>query len=128
MPATMKSFAVSIAPIVSMPARYGSLEAGSRPAITGDTKYGPNLGAHGASVLRTPGAERQPSLAVYLAAQRVRAQIKTRCLQVLPDRTCPEKKIGCPKLPRCKPCPHAARARGPMLNIRAQPCRSLGDV
>lgn len=42
-PATMKSLAVSIAPIVSMPARYGSAVSGSRPAMTGDTKYGPNL-------------------------------------------------------------------------------------
>lgn len=42
-PATMKSCAVSIAPIVSMPQRYGVCVLSSRPAITGDTKYGPNL-------------------------------------------------------------------------------------
>jgi hypothetical protein len=30
---------------VSMPQRYGLLVLSSRPAITGDTKYGPNLRA-----------------------------------------------------------------------------------
>ena len=42
-PATMKSFAVSVAPMVSMPQMKGSLVLSSSPAITGDTKYGPNL-------------------------------------------------------------------------------------
>lgn len=41
-PATMKSFAVSMAPMLSVPARY-TLPSASSPAITGDTKYGPNL-------------------------------------------------------------------------------------
>lgn len=41
-PATMKSLAVSIAPIESVPAKYG-VKSGCRPAITGLTKYGPNL-------------------------------------------------------------------------------------
>ena len=40
-PATMKSFAVSMAPILSIPHRYG-VPSASRPAITGCTKYGPN--------------------------------------------------------------------------------------
>lgn len=48
-PATMKSFAVSIAPIESVPAKYGvnSCPFLSSPAITGLTKYGPNLTAKG---------------------------------------------------------------------------------
>ena len=37
LPATMKSFAVSMAPMLSMPAMYTE-PSGSRPAITGDTK------------------------------------------------------------------------------------------
>ncbi len=41
-PATMKSFAVSMAPMLSVPARY-TLPSASSPAITGCTKYGPNL-------------------------------------------------------------------------------------
>ena len=41
-PATMKSFAVSIAPMVSMPHMYGLL-SGCNPAMTGEQKYGPNL-------------------------------------------------------------------------------------
>ena len=61
-PATMKSLAVSIAPIVSMPARYGSDVSGSRPAMTGDTKYGPNL--RGAP--STASAHKQCSLQVQV--------------------------------------------------------------
>ena len=41
-PATMKSLAVSMAPMLSVPARYTDPSA-SNPAITGCAKYGPNL-------------------------------------------------------------------------------------
>jgi hypothetical protein len=40
--ATIKSFAVSIAPMVSIPQRYG-VPSLSSPAMTGEQKYGPNL-------------------------------------------------------------------------------------